>query len=99
MPPLISENYELPRPITCNLHAVGDNDTYLVQAGTERYALRVYYPNRFWLSGIDEYRFELDWLGYCHIQGLPVSYAIPRRDGELLGELTAPEGIRPWALL
>ena len=96
--PLLSKTYELPQPIRCDLHAVGDNDTYLVQAGTKRFVLRVYYPNRFWLSGINEYRFELEWLAFCHARGLPVSYAVPRRDGELLNKWQAPEGIRPWAL-
>ncbi len=96
--PLLSKAYELPPPISCDLHVVGDNDTYLVQAGSERFALRIYYPNRFWLRGIGEYRFELDWLAFCHAQGLPVSCAIARRDGDLLNELQAPEGIRPWAL-
>lgn len=96
--PLLSEAYALPEPIQCHLYAVGDNDTYLVEAGTERFALRVYYPNRFWLSGVDEYRFEIDWLSFCHSRGLPVSYAIPCTDGEFLNELQAPEGLRPWAL-
>lgn len=96
--PLLSEAYALPEPIQCRLCAVGDNDTYLVKAGTEQFALRVYYPNRFWLSGIDEYHFEIDWLSFCHSRGLPVSYAIPRTDGKFLNELQAPEGIRPWAL-
>jgi Ser/Thr protein kinase RdoA (MazF antagonist) len=90
--------YDLPQPIDCELHVVGDNDSYYVHAGPERFALRVYYPNRYWLSGSDEYRFELSWLSFCHDRGLPVSYPIPRRDGELLSEMKALEGPRPWAL-
>jgi Ser/Thr protein kinase RdoA (MazF antagonist) len=77
---------------------VGDNDTYLVQAGETRYALRAYRYGRSWIRSESDYRFELEWLAFLHGRGLPVSYPIRRRDGTLLGQMAAPEGTRCWAL-
>jgi Ser/Thr protein kinase RdoA (MazF antagonist) len=96
--PLLEAHYDLQAPITCRLRFVGDNDTYLVRAGETRYALRVYRFGRYWIQGEADYRFELDWLAFLRARGLPVSYAIPRRDGERLGQIAAPEGTRYWAL-
>jgi Ser/Thr protein kinase RdoA (MazF antagonist) len=96
--PLIAEAYDLSGPISCHLHATGDNDNYIVDAGSEKYFLRVYYPHRFWISGPDYYRFELDLLEFLRGQSLRVSHSLVRKDGERLGHLDAPEGIRHWAL-
>jgi Ser/Thr protein kinase RdoA (MazF antagonist) len=96
--PLLEAHYDLPSPIACRLRFVGDNDTYLVRAGETRYALRAYRFGRSWIKGESDYRFELNWLAFLHARGLPVSYPIRRRDGELLGKIAAPEGTRCWAL-
>jgi Ser/Thr protein kinase RdoA (MazF antagonist) len=96
--PLLEAHYDLQAPIICRLRYVGDNDTYGVQAGNRRYALRVYRFGRYWIQGEADYRFELDWLDFLHARGLPVSYPISRRDGELLGQVAAPESARCWAL-
>src|SRR5713226_4894350 len=90
--PLLEAHYDLQAPITCRLRFVGDNDTYLVRAGSHRYALRVYRSSRYWIRSAADYRFELDWLAFLHARGLPVSPPIPRRDGDLLGQVAAPEG-------
>jgi Ser/Thr protein kinase RdoA (MazF antagonist) len=80
---------------------VGDNETYLVQAGKMPYVLRVYYP-RFWIKDKEDYLFELEWLAFLRSRGVSVSvsvsYALARRDGALLNAVQAPEGIRYWAL-
>lgn len=95
--PVLKAHYDLQAPITCRLRLAGDNDTYLVRAGNTRYVLRVYFP-RYWIQSEADHRFELDWLAFLHVRGLPVSCAIPRRDGELLGRIAAPEGPRSWVL-
>ena len=96
--PLLEAHYDLQPPITCQLRFVGDNDTYQVQAGEDVYILRVYRFGRPWIRGADDYRFEADYLAFLHARGLSVSYAIPRRDGEFVSSISAPEGIRYWTL-
>lgn len=98
MPPLLEAHYDLQAPISCQLILVGDNETYLVHAGGAEYVLRIYRFGRPWIRGVDDYRFEADYLAFLHAQGLPVSYAIPRRDGAFVSSVLAPEGLRYWTL-
>jgi Ser/Thr protein kinase RdoA (MazF antagonist) len=95
---LVAENYDIQRPISCQLRSIGGNDTYVVQTERERYILRVYFP-RYWVKDPSHYQFEMDWLDFLHQRGLPISYPIRRRDGEFLGAIAAPEGTRYWALM
>lgn len=95
---LTEEAYGLDGPVRCRLRSVGANDTYVIQAGTERYILRVY-VDRYWVKEPSHYRFELHWLVFLRARGLPVSHPISRRDGALLGAVDAPEGRRYWTLL
>lgn len=96
--PLLEAHYDLQAPLACRLRFVGDNDTYLVRAGETPYALRAYRFGRDWIRSESDYRFEMEWLAFLHERGLPVSYPIRRRDGELLNKLVAPEGTRHWVL-
>jgi Ser/Thr protein kinase RdoA (MazF antagonist) len=78
------------------LLSTGLNDSYLVRAGGERRVLRLY--RRGWRTDADV-RYELDVLAHLAGKGVPVSCALPRRDGELLGHVRGPEGERQAALL
>ncbi len=95
---LVTSAYDLPAPIRRALVQVGDNDNYRVTAGSARYIARLYRYGKYWLAGEFAYRFELDWLLYLHERGLPVSSPIQRRDGDHLGRIQTPEGVRYWAL-
>ena len=95
---VIGEAYDLGGSATCRLRSVGDNDTYVVRAGGERYILRVY-CDRYWIADSSHYDFELDWLVFLRERGLAVSYPIARRDGALSGAVEAPEGRRFYTLL
>ena len=92
---LVEDAYDLEGPVRCRLRSAGDNDTYVLQAGQDRYILRVYF-DRYWIKDPSHYRFELDWLVFLRERGLPVSYPIGRRDGELISAVEAPEGTRYW---
>lgn len=48
--------------------------------------------------GESDVRFELDLLTHLHGHGVPVSYPLPRRNGDLLGTVAAPEGDRFYSL-
>lgn len=100
--PLLEEAYDVPRPVRCVLHAQGDNDNYYVWAGedrAQRYVLRLYRAHKHWWSKPEEnIRFELEWTRYAYERGAPVAYPLPRRDGQLLGGIDAPEGRRYWTL-
>lgn len=83
--------YNIGTPLKSRFVSNGLNDTYAVDTSTGKFILRIYKLQ--WRSE-SEIRFELDLLAYLKGYGLPVSYPIPRRDGEWITELSAPEGKR-----
>lgn len=81
------------------LLCLGDNDNYLVQTPKEKYVLRIYRHNKHWLPSKAHHLFEIDFLLFLKSTRIKVSYPIPQYDGNYLGSVNVPEGIRHWALL
>lgn len=95
---LLETEYSPEGPVTCKLLRRGFNDHYVVTAGESRSLLRVYHARKHWVHGEGDIRFELELLSHLREHGVGVACAIPRRSGELLGRLEAPEGTRRYAL-
>ena len=96
--PNVSADYDLP-PITgCELIRRGFNDHYLVKAKDRQYVLRLYLNDKYYINGADDFRFELEFLSFLKARDVPVAYPIVRQDGELLGNIETPDGIRYSAL-
>ncbi|RCW50268.1 homoserine kinase [Paenibacillus prosopidis] len=83
--------YHIGTPIKSRFIANGLNDTYMVETENGPFVLRIYKHQ--WRSEAD-IRFELDLLLHLNRFGIPVSYPIPNKDGQLLTEIEAPEGMR-----
>lgn len=99
---LIGKEYDFDQalPIDVRLLARGFNDSYLVtDSGGRRHVLRVYVKDKYWIRAETDLLFELELLDHLAKAGLPVSRPSPRRSGELLGSVWAPEGERRFALL
>lgn len=99
---VVADQYDCEGEVSCKLFSkmlrTQDNDHYLVSTGKGRYVLRVYQLGKHLERVEDDYQYELDWLDFLKRRGLPVSYAIPKKDGGLLGSVNAPEGKRYFAL-
>ncbi len=100
---VIAEEYDFAAPISCKLFSkllrTQDNDHYLVSTGDgQQVVARVYQQGDRLKRQESDYLYELDWLTFLKSRDLPVSYPIERRDGEYLGRLLAPEGLRYYAL-
>lgn len=91
----VRADYELHPVEAVTLLHRGENDTYRVQAGDERFIFRVY-RTRFSRSA--DVGYELELLLHLKELGAPVSHPIRRRDGLFSGVLQAPEGNRRTAL-
>lgn len=91
----ILARYQLPQPVTCRLYFSGLNDTYLVDAGGDRYVLRVYRTDAHPLEAI---RYELDLLRSLASRGAAVSAPVDPPNGDLLSIVPALEGPRVAAL-
>jgi Ser/Thr protein kinase RdoA (MazF antagonist) len=87
--------YPLAEPVTCRLLYVGVNDTYLVDTGDDRYVLRVYRAG--WRTRA-EIEYELDLIAHLDREGIAVARPVARRDGALVQEVRAPEGVRQVVL-
>jgi Ser/Thr protein kinase RdoA (MazF antagonist) len=72
-----------------------NNDVYRVHAGERSYALKIYGVSR-WTQ--DEVRWEQQLVRHLTNSGMPVAAAVALRDGDTVGVLDAPEGIRPFAM-
>jgi Ser/Thr protein kinase RdoA (MazF antagonist) len=95
---LVAAEYDVGSPDSCRLLYAGHNDTYEVAVERERYAFRLHTRGKWWLAGESDVRFELDLLTHLHRHDVPVSYPLPRRNGDLLGSVKAPEGERFYSL-
>jgi Ser/Thr protein kinase RdoA (MazF antagonist) len=113
VPPLVPEeqlldalqHYDLPGSPKLRFIARGFNDHYQVDlehAGRDRsamrYILRVYLPDKPYIRGVQDFEDELLALTTFARHGVPVSAPIPRRDGTVLGRLSAGGHVRPVAL-
>jgi Ser/Thr protein kinase RdoA (MazF antagonist) len=84
-------NYDIEAPINCHFLKLSFNDTFLITAQSIKYILRVY--RRGWRS-ISEILYELEALLHLKSEGISVSIPIPMKDGNLVGTIMAPEGLR-----
>lgn len=79
----------------CQFWNRGLSDIYLVETQASKYVLRISHAH--WRSS-SEVCFELDWLDFLQKHRIPVAYPLRTRQGDLMIELAAPEGIRCAAL-
>ena len=93
----VAARYAVPGPVKGFLLYRGINDVYLLVAGGERYALRV------WRRGgreidMDAVAYEVDFLDYLRQKNFPVSAPLHARDRSLYFKVDSPEGARALAL-
>jgi Ser/Thr protein kinase RdoA (MazF antagonist) len=92
----LEEVYDLPELAVCTFVSLSLNDTYRVESGDVVAYLRIGRPGTRSLADVD---IELAVVRALGRAGLPVALPLVRRDGEYAGELLAPEGLRPTALI
>jgi len=91
----IVDAYDLPPPVQCELLTRGMNDVYLIRAGGETFASRV------WRAGFRseaDVDYETQFLKFLDAADIPVPAPIPTRDGAFYVPLDAPEGRRHLSL-
>lgn len=90
---LITTEFDIGRPIHIRALQIGRNRTYRVRTDRGDFALRIR-GQSWWIKKVEEsdLRFELDLLDHLAAHGVPVSTAIPRRNGDKLGVLEDAQG-------
>lgn len=84
-------HYDLVHPVECIFFTSGVNDTYQVRTQCGQFALRLY---RALTRGREVVAPELAALLRLRDKGVPVAAPVGRSDGELITEVTVPEGTR-----
>lgn len=87
----VARAYPIPQPSECVLIRSFVNDVYTIVTPDEQYILKVYRAR--WRSRA-EVAFEMDVLAHLEAKGVAVAGPIARRDGQVIGVLRAPEGVR-----
>jgi Ser/Thr protein kinase RdoA (MazF antagonist) len=91
----VAQRYDLPEVTGAFLLYRGINDVYLVRAGAQKYALRVW--RKTWRSP-DDVDTELQFLEFLRQRRFGASTGIRARDGKLYFKAQSPEGPRALAL-
>lgn len=91
----INEKYQLEYNFDCKLFRTGVNHTYFLTTPNTKYVVRVYCRNWRTKTEIQE---ELSLLNLLKSHHLSISTPIPDKNGNLIQEINAPEGLRYVAL-
>lgn len=83
---IIANSYGISEPFDCKFIRRSFNDHYLIQTKNDRYVLRVYLNNKYYIKGINDFNFELDLLSFLASKVIPVSYPIRNKDGLFLSK-------------
>ena len=87
----VNRRYRIEPLVDCALLRSYVNDVYVLRGGAVAYILKIYRAG--WRSW-SEITYELDVLTHLTAKDVPVAAPLPRRDGQLIGILSAPEGSR-----
>jgi Ser/Thr protein kinase RdoA (MazF antagonist) len=87
----ISEKYTLNVNFKCKLFRTGVNHTYFITDNETKFVVRVYCYEWRTKTEIEQ---ELELLNLLKKESVSISYPIPDKNGNLIQEINAPEGIR-----
>jgi len=91
----IKEKYKLNENFTCRLIRTGMNHTYFISDNETKYVLRIYSHN--WRSK-SEILAEINLLNLLKNNDISVSFPILDKNGNVIQQINAPEGIRQAVL-
>ncbi len=87
----IARSYTIDGPLNCALYRSWTNDVYRITTTEGEYYLKVYGYG--WRTR-ESVAYEVELYTHLATKGFPIALPIPRRDGECIGILRAPEGER-----
>ncbi|MBD3581148.1 phosphotransferase [Flavobacterium selenitireducens] len=87
----IKEKYRLADDFDCKLFRTGVNHTYFISNGKQKFVVRVYCFEWRTKTEIEQ---ELGLLNLLRENSISISFPIPDKNGRLIQEINAPEGIR-----
>ncbi len=77
---IIVNSYDISEPFDCKFIRRSFNDHYLIQTKNDRYILRVYLNDKYYINDINDFNFELELLSFFASKNVPVSYPIRNKD-------------------
>lgn len=84
---IIMNLYGISEPLSCTFIRRSFNDHYLIQTSNKKYILRVYLNNKYYISDINDFKFELELLTFLASRNMPVSYPIENYDNLFISKV------------
>jgi Ser/Thr protein kinase RdoA (MazF antagonist) len=84
---IIMNLYGISEPLSCTFIRRSFNDHYLIQTNSEKYILRVYLNNKYYINDINDFKFELELLTFLASRNIPVSYPIKNNDNLFISKV------------
>jgi len=92
---LVRRCYDLNEPLECTFFCRGVSDTYRISTPEQRFALKVYRAR--WRTR-EAIEWEMATLKHMDLRGVEVAMSVPRRNGQIITNVRAPEGLRSAVL-
>ena len=91
---IVANSYGILEPFDCTFIRRSFNDHYLIQTNNERYILRIYLNNKYYINDMNDFNFELELLTYLSSKDVPVSYPIRNKDNLFLSKVQYNNEVR-----
>lgn len=95
---VLDKYYNLRSPLSIKLIGSGFNHNYQVKTAKQKFVLRIYLHNKYYIQSSDDFKFELDLLEYLTAQNIPVSSPIKNNRQEYLSSAKFKDDLRYFAL-
>ena len=92
---LVLQSYDIGEPLECSFVSRSVSDTYKITTPKQRFAMKIYRTR--WRP-LEDIQWEMRTLQYMSSKGVDVALPTPGREGQLVTEVYAPEGIRSAVL-
>lgn len=83
---IVASSYGISEPFDCKFIRRSYNDHYLIKTNNDKYILRVYINNKYYISGPNDFSFELELLSYIASKNVLVAYPIRNKDGVFISK-------------
>ncbi len=80
----LMRNYSLDQPLICTFLRRSFNDHYLVQSGRQRFVVRIYMNDKYYIKSPADFNFELELLQYLAAIDCPVAYPLRSTKDEMI---------------
>jgi|LGOV01.1.fsa_nt_gb Ser/Thr protein kinase RdoA (MazF antagonist) len=95
---IVSKSYDIAEKFECSFIRRSFNDHYLIKTEHEKYVLRVYLNDKYYIDSIADIHFELEFLNFLKSRNVSVAVPITNLEGGLVTQISSSTETRMMAL-